>query len=233
MRAFGFSTGALAPGDFRRGLDLLRGSTAQAVELSALREHELPALMQALDALDLAAFPYVSVHAPSRLVAKTEKEVAALLRPCLERAYPVVVHPDAIVDPGCWRDFGRLLCIENMDKRKPTGRTAAELGRFFAALPDASLCLDLAHAREVDPSLSAARSLLAEWGGDRLAQLHLSDLDAESRHLPLTEATVDALRALAQSLPPVPVLLESPVGPDQLEPELAQARRCFERSPAA
>jgi hypothetical protein len=26
------------------------------------------------------------------------------------------------------RTFGKLLCIENMDKRKPIGRTAAELG---------------------------------------------------------------------------------------------------------
>jgi hypothetical protein len=45
MSLFGFSTGALAPGDFRRALELLRGVDADAVELSTLREQELPSLM--------------------------------------------------------------------------------------------------------------------------------------------------------------------------------------------
>jgi hypothetical protein len=39
---FGFSTGVLALGDFRRSLELLQGVDADAVELSALRETELP-----------------------------------------------------------------------------------------------------------------------------------------------------------------------------------------------
>ena len=42
MSLFGFSTGALALGDFRRALELLQGVDADAVELSALREKELP-----------------------------------------------------------------------------------------------------------------------------------------------------------------------------------------------
>jgi hypothetical protein len=53
MRSIGFSTGALALGDFRRGLTLLAGRGVRAVELSALREAELPGLMAALDELDL------------------------------------------------------------------------------------------------------------------------------------------------------------------------------------
>jgi hypothetical protein len=65
MSLFGFSTGALALGDFRRALRLLQSVDADAVELSALRETELPDLMQAAGDLDLGQFQYVAVHAPS------------------------------------------------------------------------------------------------------------------------------------------------------------------------
>ena len=42
MALFGFSTGALALGDFRRALLLLRDVDADAVDLSAHREKGLP-----------------------------------------------------------------------------------------------------------------------------------------------------------------------------------------------
>ncbi|MGI0084760.1 MAG: hypothetical protein ACREBQ_06730, partial [Nitrososphaerales archaeon] len=66
MRPIGFSTGALAYGDFRRALDILQGKRIAAIELSALRETELAPLIGALDSLDLSAFTYISVHAPSK-----------------------------------------------------------------------------------------------------------------------------------------------------------------------
>jgi hypothetical protein len=228
MRSFGFSTGALAFGDFRKGLELLRTTDARAVELSALREHELPSLMDALDELPLQPFDYVSVHAPSRLASTAERDVARMLLRCIDRGVRVVLHPDAIQDPGCWRDFGYLLCVENMDKRKPTGRTAAELQQFFAELPQASLCLDLAHARQIDTTLGVARFILTEFGGERLAQVHLSELDTRSHHGPLSMAAVHAIRSIAHWIPPVPVILESVVQESQISDELAMARRCFE-----
>ena len=47
MRRVGFSTGALARGDFRRALQMLAGKNVSAVELSALRQDELmPLVMQ-------------------------------------------------------------------------------------------------------------------------------------------------------------------------------------------
>lgn len=41
MRPVGFSTGALAYSDFRRGLAMARTAVCAAVELSALRQPEL------------------------------------------------------------------------------------------------------------------------------------------------------------------------------------------------
>lgn len=227
MRQIGFSTGALAKGDFRRGLALLAEHQCPAVELSALRDHELEALMGTVGQLDLESFSYVSVHAPSRFEDMDEKHAAQLLRPCIEREWPVILHPDAIGDHGCWSDFGSLLCLENMDNRKLSGRTVRELERHFTALPNARLCLDLGHARHVDASMTVALELLRAYGS-RLTQIHLSELNARAHHLPLSMATVWAVAELADRIPDAPVILESVVTGDGIAREIGMARKCFE-----
>lgn len=225
-RLFGFSTGALAHGDFRRALCLLESHQSDAVELSALREGELRQLMDAAPGLALEQFAHVSIHAPSRLTGMSEKRAAELLRPCIERGWHVILHPDAIVDHGYWRDFGALVCIENMDIRKPQGRTAKELAPHFEQLRDASLCLDLGHAQQVDPTMGVARQILAHHG-ERLRQIHLSELNARSQHEPLSMATVWAVREIVRGIPCVPVILESVVGEEGIGRELDMARSCF------
>jgi hypothetical protein len=228
MRSIGFSTGALALGDFDKGLALLADRHTSVIELSALREEELPALMGALERLHLPGYGYVSVHAPSRLRTMKEAAVAEMLRSCIDREWHVVLHPDAIGDHGCWRDFGRWLCIENMDKRKEAGRTAVELRRHFHELPEASMCLDLAHARQVDPTLGIARDIIREYA-EKIVQLHLSELDVKSHHEPLSMAAVWAIREIAHLLPECPVILESMVKPDAIDAELQMAARCFDK----
>src|SRR5688572_8764056 len=123
VRPIGFSTGALALGDFRSALSMLAAHPVTAVELSALRDYELKPLMAELPRLDLDRFRYLSVHVPSKFSVMAEADVASTLEPCIERGIPVVLHPDAIRNTSSWRRFGTLLCIENMDKRKGTGRT--------------------------------------------------------------------------------------------------------------
>src|SRR5690349_21163634 len=59
MRPPGFSTGALAFADFRRGLALVRDHRLPAIELSALRVAELAPLLGALDELELDSFRYI------------------------------------------------------------------------------------------------------------------------------------------------------------------------------
>lgn len=232
MRVFGFSTGALALGDFEQALEMLAAhhDATSAIELSALRDHELSTLMQRVPYLDLSRFEHVSIHAPSRFETIAEADAARLLMPCIERGWNVVVHPDAIGDVSCWEPFGELLCIENMDKRKPVGRTVRELEPVFARLPWASLCLDLGHARQVDPSLLVTRGILRAFGS-RLRQIHLSEVDAQCRHVPISMATVFAVRELAHKLAPVPVILESRVRADQMARELRMARRAVEPEP--
>jgi hypothetical protein len=47
---------------------------------------------------------------------------------------------DVIADFSLRAPFGEWLCIENMDKRKPIGRTVAELDSIFQHLQQASFC---------------------------------------------------------------------------------------------
>jgi hypothetical protein len=58
MRRIGFSTGALAKGDFRSALEMLAGTETEVLELSALRQDELPRLLASVDGLDLSRFRY-------------------------------------------------------------------------------------------------------------------------------------------------------------------------------
>jgi hypothetical protein len=227
MHAYGFSTGAIAPGDVERGLRLLRDHAADAVELSALRDFELGTLMSEADGLDLARYRYVSVHAPSKLDGMSERECAELLEPCVQLGWHVVLHPDAIEDSACWDSFGEFLCLENMDKRKRDGRTVEELTPWFERFPSASFCLDLAHAQQVDPSMILTGQLINAFH-DRLVQVHLSELNNESSHRPLSLGMVDLLQRFAHRLPPAAIVLESQVQESEIGIELELARRALE-----
>ena len=233
MEPVGFSTGSLAVSDFRAALALLAGGRATAVELSALRWSELAPLLDAIPTLDLARFRYVSLHAPSAFATGDEEAAAEALRElATERGWPVVLHPDAIHRFEHWDGFGPLLCIENMDRRKAGGRSAEELRPVFDRLPDASLCLDLAHVRQVDPSLAEAFAILREFGG-RLAEVHISDLDEAGRHVRLTAPAVRAYQEVAELIPSrVAVVIESPVLPEQIDLEMALALEALGRAPA-
>lgn len=222
----GFSTGAIAKGDFRRALEILAGTSARAVELSALRETELAPLLTALPGLDLRRYEYVSLHAPSRFSEGGEKEVAAALRGA-KCHYPVVLHPDAIVDFACWSDFGDRVLIENTDKRKSGGQKAKDLEKVFKELPEASLCLDLGHAKQVDPTMAEATLILRHFG-DRLVELHVSEVNSQSGHEPLSYSTLIAIDKVSHLLPAdVAIILESIVEPSQVQPELDVAAKAF------
>jgi hypothetical protein len=232
MDLIGFSTGSLARSDVRGALDLLRGQETGAVELSALRANEMQPLLRAIPDLDLAGFARVSVHAPSAFDAADEPVIVEALLSVAERGWPVVAHPDTIRDFEMWRALGSALYIENMDPRKPIGRTAEELLPVFAQLPDALFCLDLAHTRRCDPSLSDALRLLDVFG-ERLAEVHISELESGNRHIRLSLGAVRAYQRLAPLVPAnVPVIIESPVRAEEIPAELEMTRQAMGRTPA-
>lgn len=186
--------------------------SSTAAELAALSEEELPGLVDYLAARPELPFQYLSVHAPSKGRRMPEAELVSLLQGISPRVDSIVVHPDILKDLSCWTTLGRRLVIENMDARKPLGQTADDLARFFDALPEARLCLDVAHASVVDRTMAVALELLDRFG-PRLRHLHVSSLDSEQHHVTLTAEDEARFAEVLDRCRDVPWILEaSPFG---------------------
>ncbi|HEX3148796.1 MAG TPA: TIM barrel protein [Gemmataceae bacterium] len=220
MRPIGFSTGALALADVHCGLALARQHSLRVVELSSLRDTELTTVLNVLGELDPAEFQFVSFHAPSAFLTITEVKAADRIRVEAPPTSPIIVHPDVLTVPECWRALGPRLCIENMDKRKPTGRTATELAAIFDVYPEATLCFDIGHARQVDPTMGVAADILRRFG-DRLCQVHISEVNARNRHEPISYTAFRAFRTVAHLIPEgTPIVSEAVVDESAIGREL-------------
>ena len=181
-----------------------------AAELAALSERELPGLEDYLAGRPELPFGYLSVHAPVKHLRMPEAELVRRLSRIAPLVDGIVVHPDAMDDPRAYRPLGSCLVLENMDARKATGRTVAELAPYFAALPEAGLCLDVAHVLSVDPTMEVGERLLDAFAG-RLRHLHVSSIDEGCRHVPLTVAHETRYAELLRRCPDVPWILEAPL----------------------
>ncbi|MGA3042296.1 MAG: hypothetical protein ABSF54_16050 [Bryobacteraceae bacterium] len=230
MKRIGFSTGAIAKGDFQSALARLRLFRVSVVELSALRLEELDPLVDSLPGLDLKGFEFISFHAPSRFPVVYERHVLDRLRAVVDLGIPVVVHPDVISTPKAWEVLGSMLLIENMDKRKPVGRNALDLERLFWQFPEAGLCFDIGHARQVDPTMTEAQ-LILETFSERLHEVHISEVNTSSRHDPLSVYAMSAFRSVSSLIPDsVPIVLETLIdqGQSDILTEIDRARSALD-----
>lgn len=216
----GFSTGAIAKGNFFAAIEWLQSSTANAIELSALREEEVKHLVDSIDVLELEKFDYISFHAPSKLSCLTEEELIDILMPVVRKGWPIIIHPDIITNYDNWLKLENCVCIENMDKRKKTGRTAIDLDEIFYRLPNASFCFDIAHARQVDPTMMEAYYMISQFKS-RLKEIHISSVNTQSKHEPLTLDSLISFMKLCDFIPAdTPLIVESPISPDKIETEM-------------
>lgn len=227
MRNIGFSSGAIAYGDFMSALETLRATPFPCIEMSALRVAELPALVEALPALDLSAYSFISFHASSNYAADKEKWISDLLYTAIPKTWPIVIHPDTIHDFGLWTRFGSRLAVENMDRRKPVGRTACELSEVFVHLPEASLCFDVGHARQCDASMTEAFLILSRFA-KKLVQVHISEVNSASQHDAISRGAVLAFQQIAGMIPEaVPVIIESRVAGANIAAEAFRAAQAL------
>ena len=181
-----------------------------AAELAALSERELPGLEAYLATEPELPFAHLSVHAPVKHLRMPESELVRRLSRIAPLVDGIVVHPDAMDDPRAYRVLGPALVLENMDARKATGRTVAELAPYFAALPEAGFCLDVAHVLSVDPTMEVGERLL-DAHADRLRHLHVSSVDESCRHVPLTVDHETRYAELLRRCPDGPWILEAPL----------------------
>jgi hypothetical protein len=221
MRPLGFSTGALAYADFRRGLRILGQAEGTAVELSALRQSELEPLILSLRELDLGRYCHVSLHIPSSITPEFEPVLLSLMDQ-IPTGWMLVTHPNIITCWDPWSKLGRRVCIENMDKRKEVGQTARDLRSIFDRLPYASFCFDIGHAHQIDPTMGEAVLILEQFR-DRLRQLHVSEVNSESKHDPISREVAIAFEIVSRLIPEnIPAILESRI-PQGADP-VTQAR---------
>lgn len=224
---YGFSTGALAKGEFRQALEMLEPHDLDAIEVSALRLSELEHTVGELPSLDLARYRHVSLHVPSKYRADEESGIVAAVERVIDRVHGVVLHAEAVIDASLWQKFASKVWVENADLRKHTGRTCEEMRAVMARLPEARVCFDMAHAYQIDFSLVESRRILREFDG-RIAQIHLSQLDHACKHEALTYGIVERFRLLAPMLRGVPVILECCVPSNKIASQVRLAQACFE-----
>ena len=179
-------------------------------ELAALTEPEFEALLEFLASEPALPYRYLSVHAPSKERHLSDAELVALIERLPSYVDAIVVHPDTITDPAPYAKLGRVLVIENMDSRKGDGRDVAELERFFAALPEAGFCFDVAHAWSVDPTMELAGNLLDHFA-ERLRHVHVSSVSGDCIHGPLTEEQEELFLPVLSRCSDVPWILEAPL----------------------
>lgn len=207
----GCSTGFMAElrNDWDSLVERAAAVSSMAAELSALSAYELPGLLEYLGAAPRLPFLFVSVHAPSKDLNGDERaHVEALCRvPAWVDA--IVVHPDTISDPTLYLPLGRRLVLENMDRRKEGGQVAGALAALFVELPEAGLCLDVAHAKDVDPTMGVASEILRRFSS-RLSHVHVSSLDELQHHVPLTREDEALFEPVLARCRDVPWILEAP-----------------------
>jgi hypothetical protein len=207
----GASTGFMVEdrGDWPKLMREAAELSTVAVELAALSGPELPPLVDYLLGNPSLPFVFISAHAPTKEPERSERAVVELLQSIVSMVDAIVVHPDVLEDLPVYRPLGRKLVIENMDDRKPTGRTADELAPYFEALPEAGLCLDVAHAKSIDPAMQVGSEILSRFGS-RLRHVHISSLDHDSHHVPLTGEDEKTFAPLLGRCRDVPWILEAP-----------------------
>lgn len=230
MRIIGYSTGALTLGDFHKALQWIYDANIKAVELSALRTHELEPLVNSVGQIKISKFDFISVHAPSNCKESEEKKIVGLLKNFVKRGWPIILHPDSVYSWPLWREFGSLLLIENMDNRKPIARDADELETIFAKVPKARLCFDIGHSYQIDKSMKNALDMVNRFKS-RLGQIHISEVSPTSQHLRISSRAMHDFQKIASNIPGhVPVIIETPVKKNEMKEELEIAKKSLSTS---
>lgn len=185
-------------------IERARKISTYAVELSALSANELPGLVAYLRGSPALVFRYTSVHAPAKHIREDTVDTLSEL-PLWVRS--IVAHPDVISDFDAYRRLGTRLVLENMDDRKQSGRTPAEMTAVFEELPEAGFCLDVAHVWSIDPSMELAHDLLDRFRA-RLRHVHLSSL-SDGHHVPLRAEDERLFGAVLGRCRDVPWIMEA------------------------
>ena len=135
----------------------------------------------------------------------------------------LVVHPDRVEDWNVFKKYKLPICLENMDARKKTARTAAGMKPFFQG-NEYGMVFDVNHAFTNDPTMLSAKDFCESFG-HLIKEVHLSGFieleETANRHAPIFETQQEPILQAIKDLA-VPIILEGVCKtPEQFKKEFA------------
>jgi len=186
---------------------ILKGETAQGIlaEYSATGMGVMEVHGDFGDLSEIKRFiANPSVHLPKGPCRKSMALIEEAMSLGFER---IIVHPDHLTKDSIWDEMGSALLIENLDPRSPEFRTAEQLEPILQTLPNAMVCLDVAHAAQ-EPEIIEG---LIQAFHSKIKQVHLSEIDYRTgKHQPKASpsAFVNAVNWLKYLPHDIPVVVE-------------------------
>lgn len=236
----GFTTGRLTDkNSLIEKMELFADLGCQAIEFSLLDYSRFGLIKPHAKHALVGSFTHRSIHAPVKsgdepVTYRDNEATHALLRE-LEwlceaiQASVVVVHPDRVEDWGVFSKYTLPICLENMDARKKTARTVADMGQFLGD-KDYGMVLDVNHCFTNDPTMQLAHDLRRSFG-PRIRETHLSGFikpeETANRHAPICETRQEPILQAVKNLA-APVILEGVCKtPEQFKKEFAFVTEYF------
>jgi len=227
MNPIGFSTGAIAKGDFRKALEILAPTSGDAVELSALRAGEFTPLMDALPSIDFRKYQHVSLHTPKSFGGKvTAFNAITSIIQAPKVLSCVVAHLSAIVSTTVWGTLGSLLALENTDE------PPSLLRQQSSALLRAGICIDIGHAVRQDITGATAVALFDLARVCPIKEIHLSVCRFDGKHVLLSslKQVPEIYRTIVAMIPDrIPIILEGEVPPSERIPIIREEEELLPR----
>ena len=110
-----------------------------------------------------------------------------------------MIHPPYLYTTDVWRQFGNDLCIENMDQRQ-YGQTKYEMKQIFKRFPEASFCFDIAHTRQLDPSMDEGRKIIKTFNS-KCREVHISEVRQDNRHITISPECANDFKKISHLIP--------------------------------
>lgn len=179
--SLGYSTGVFFAYNIPllQKVELIYKTQSDAIELGFTKKERLKGSFDTKLYHLVKKFKYRSIHAPVidiRYPSKDSKWIIEKVLTLAENinANTVLFHPD-LIDDFVWlnKQFGNLLAFENMDRRKPYGKSVKDMKEVFNKSPKAKWVFDVNHLYTINKTMSKT-TVYYESLKDRLCHYHLS-----------------------------------------------------------
>lgn len=184
-----------------------------ALELFVNNEERLDNYIETVDSKLVRSFAHRTIHMPCSLQYGQTTETHRVLKK-IEEIYQTcdlqyaIIHPDVVDDWGVFAAYDMQIAVENMDVRKDSGTTVAELVQISTTY-NYPVVIDINHCKTIDESLQLAQAFYTSCKGNIL-EVHVSGYI--EGHEPLIETGQSDIVTSIRGWD-VPIIIESVIQP--------------------